>query len=154
MWNRDTSAVHRANSVRTVRNKFPRLVMRLLLCVDADLDNICTSWNTLSDLISRTYLTFLSQNNSRNYVPVKVESNCKWSMITLFLHCVFVFSLCGFSILKTNGFTGFSTLTQSNFAICSLRFLSYYQKNGHHCNTTPLWPSLLSQSFSPELSVL
>ena len=34
---------HHANSVRTVKNTFPRLVMRLLLCVDAELDNICTS---------------------------------------------------------------------------------------------------------------
>ena len=69
---------------------------------------------------------------------------CESQLLTLFLHCVFVFSLCGFSILKTNGFTGFSTLTQSNFAICSLRFLSNYPKNGHHCNTTPVLSSLKS----------
>ena len=89
----------------------------------------------ISDLISYTYLTFLLQKSSRNYISVKVESYCKWSMLacelqllTLFLHCVFVFSFCGFPILKTSGFTSFSTLTQSNFAICSLRFLSNYQK--------------------------
>ena len=170
MWNRYTSAVHHANSVRTLKNTFPRLVMRLLLCVDAELDNICTSWNTFV----WPYIVYLSHL----FVPKELKKLCfcegriqihvaVWvAIVNFILTLCFRFQFVWVFYIKNKSVNKIAQSrlqrliewvywhTRSNVAICSLQFLSSYGKNGHHCNTTPLCPSFLSQSSSPELSVL
>ena len=160
LFNRDTSAVHHANSVRTLRHHVCQIsheITSMCWCrLTQHMHKLKYTFGTIYHILISPFCFKTAQEIMFLWRLNPINDPC-WRMsrkyLTLFLHCVFVSlelvsSLFGFSILNTSGFTGFSTHTQSNFAICSLQFSSSYKSQ--HCNNIA-WSATLMPIYGRKI---